>query len=103
MSRRGHHIIYYIDDYLGLDPSFAECQRVMELITVLGNFGFTISWKKCASLSRQVKYLGLTFDSVTMTISLPSDKMLKLHNLRGYVITYTRRGMVAWVTGISLH
>ena len=80
MRRRGYHIIHYIDDYLVFGPSFADCQRAqMELITLLGNLGFSISWKKCSSPSRQVKYLGLIFDSVAMTISLPSDKMLKLH------------------------
>ena len=59
--------------------SFQDCQKAQStLITLLGELGFYVSWKKCASPSKQVRYLGIIIDSVSMCLSLPEDKLVKL-------------------------
>lgn len=80
MNRRGYHgILNYIDDFICFGDSFVHCQEVqMKLINLLIRLGFHISWTKCSSPSKVTKYLGLWFDSTTMQVSLPNDKMEKL-------------------------
>ena len=73
------HVINYLDDFSCFGSSFEECQQAqMVLISVLGHLGFSVSWKKCASPSTCVRYLGIDFDTVSMTLSLPKDKLEKL-------------------------
>lgn len=40
-----------------------------------------VSWNKCSSPSQSYTYLGLSFDSIDMSIALPDDKLYALHNL----------------------
>ena len=81
MYRRGYmRIVNYLDDFIVLGDSFKACQEAQGvLIHLLISLGFYISWKKCTSPSSFTRYLGIDFDSTTMTISLPTDKMEKLH------------------------
>ena len=80
MGRLGFRCVAnYLDDFLVFGESFQECQLAQStLITLLGDLGFCVSWKKCASPSTCVRYLGILIDSVTMSLSLPDDKLLKL-------------------------
>ena len=82
MHRRGYmRIVNYLDDFIVLGDSFQSCQEAQSvLIHLLISLGFYISWKKCTSPSSFTRYLGIDFDSNAMTISLPADKMEKLHN-----------------------
>ena len=48
-------------------------------MTLLGDLGFNVSWKKCFPPSQNIRYLGIDIDSIHMTLSLPDDKMDKLH------------------------
>ena len=45
---------------------------------LLGDLGFVVSWKKCSCPSTNVRYLGILVDSVSMSLSLPYDKLAKL-------------------------
>lgn len=80
LQRRGYTaIINYLDNYWIRGRTFDECQVIqMKLIEILGSLGFLVSFKKCTSPSTRVVYLGIEFDSVAMTIALPSHKLEKL-------------------------
>lgn len=81
MSRRGHYVVYYIDDFWVSGVDFVSCQQAqIDLIVLLGNLGFSVAWDKCSSPSQTCVYLGLRFDSCTMTIALPDEKLCALHN-----------------------
>lgn len=81
MSRRGYSIVYYIDDFWVSGNDFVSCQKAqLELIVLLGRLGFSVAWDKCSSPSQTCVYLGLSFDSRSMTIALPDDKINALHN-----------------------
>lgn len=74
-------VINYLDDYWVKGESLRECQLVqITLIEILGSLGFIVSFKKCTSPSTKVIYLGIEFDSVEMSISLPTAKMEMLMN-----------------------
>ena len=81
MSRLGYFgIINYSDDFLVFGETFEECQEAQSvLIRLLGQLGFRISWKKCSTPATRVKYLGIIFDSISMEMSLPQEKLQKLH------------------------
>ena len=69
----------YLDDFLIFGSSYQDCQMAQTtLITLLGELGFLVSWKKCSTPSTSVRYLGIIIDSMTMSLSLPEDKLLKL-------------------------
>ena len=82
MSRLGYEkVANYLDDFLVFGSTFQECQQAQStLISLLGDLGFLVSWKKCASPSQCVRYLGILIDSTNMTLRLPQDKLDKLHS-----------------------
>ena len=82
MTRMGYKgIINYLDDFLVFGNTFQECQQAqVMLVTLLGQLGFNVSWKKCSSPSRSTRYLGIIFDSVDMCLILPDDKIDKLRS-----------------------
>ena len=81
MGRLGFSCVAnYLDDFLVFGKSFAQCQHAQStLINLLGDLGFYVSWKKCSSLSTSVRYLGIIINSIEMSLSLPEDKLSKLH------------------------
>lgn len=88
MARRGYtRVIGYIDDFWVGGNTWQECCEAQEaLITLLGDLGFTVSWKKTISPSTKVQYLGIEFDSIKMTLALPTKKLVDIHReLRFFV------------------
>ena len=92
MARRGFDcIVNYLDDFIVVAPDFETCQSIqMELISLSGSLGFIVSWKKCSSPSTFCRYLGIDIDSTTMQLSLPDDKMIKLHEEMSFFCNRTR-------------
>lgn len=82
MVRRGFpNIIGYIDDFWISENSYERCVAAQNsLLGLLGDLGFAASWHKCTSPCQSIRYLGIIFDSINMTMSLPSDKMQKLRS-----------------------
>ena len=80
MSRVGFGCVAnYLDDFLVFGKTFQECQLAQStLISILGDLGFLVSWKKCSTPSTCVRYLGILINSVSMSLSLPEDKLLKM-------------------------
>ena len=77
MARRGFHsIVNYLDDFLIVDQTKAECQQgLLALVRLLHSLGFNVSWKKVVSPCRRVNFLGIELDSTTMSLRFPSDKL----------------------------
>lgn len=82
MARRGiFRVANYLDDYILFAPTFESCQFGQEvLIHLLQSLGFNIAWDKCSAPSKSTRYLGVIFDSDSMQIKLPEDKLEKLRN-----------------------
>ena len=77
----GERLIAYIDDILILAESKeVVVDQVEALIYLLKCLGFIINEKKSITTPTQViEFLGLTVDSVSMELKLPSEKMKKIH------------------------
>ena len=83
MARRGFHsVVNYLDNFLIIGNTHAECQQgLITLIRLLHSLGFNVSWKKVISPSQRVTFLGIELDSTTMSLRLPSDKLDHLNTL----------------------
>ena len=82
MERLGYpNVISYLDDFIIVESSRDNCVSAQSvLFELLGSIGFQAAWDKCTAPSTKVRYLGIDFDSVQMTLSLPKDKLAKLYN-----------------------
>lgn len=80
MIRRGYKkTVGYIDDFWICESSYQKCKEGQHaLITLLGELGFRVNWKKCVSPDKVMTYLGIVFNSQNMSLSLPEEKMRKL-------------------------
>ena len=107
MDKLGYHyVVNYLDDFLIYGDTFQECQEGQTvLIHLLGQLGFRVSWKKCSSPSTFIKYLGINFNSVTMELSLPEDKLRKLHQEMEFFDNRTRatKKQIQRLCGILSH
>ena len=73
ISRLGYPGVFgYLDDFIVVSLTEVECKKVMSvLIDMLQMMGFVVAWKKVVIPSQKVTYLGITLDSLAMTLSLP--------------------------------
>lgn len=82
MSRRGHTVLAYLDDFLVVSSDELQCKLAYnELICLLQSLGFTINWDKVIPPAQSVTFLGIQIDSVSQTLSLPQDKLTALKSL----------------------
>lgn len=77
MAKRGFlHVIVYLDDFLVIGATQAECARAYEvLLQLLTDLGFTISQHKLVPPTRQLTFLGVELDTVACTMTLPQEKL----------------------------
>ena len=81
LETRGIRAVNYLDDFLVMGSTWQECKEAqLYLHSVLQSLGFYISYPKLVSPSQLVIYLGILIDSVTMKLSPPEEKMVKLHH-----------------------
>ena len=72
-------VVNYLDDFLIIADSEEACMNDRTIVTdVLSLLGFDVSWKKVTAPAQVSVFLGITIDSVTMELSLPSAKVEKL-------------------------
>ena len=83
MARRSFHfIVNYLDDFLIIDQTKAECQQgLLALVWLLHSLRFNVSRKKVVSLCQRVTFLGIELDSTTMSLHFPSDNLDCLNSL----------------------
>lgn len=82
MLRRGFvNMAVYLDDFLVSGNTYEECRVAQQtLIELLRSLGFFISWEKCKAPTQIITYLGVTFNTVNMSVTIPPTKMEKLHS-----------------------
>ena len=79
MKKYGHNaLLNYLDDliYCGLPSTIDQAYDC--LIRLLGDLGLDISWKKLHPPSTQAVCLGILFDTINRSISIPPDKLQEI-------------------------
>jgi Reverse transcriptase (RNA-dependent DNA polymerase) len=67
--------IVYMDDFLVMGDTAEECQRNLDIIiAILERQGWTIAADKTTTPAQRIEFLGILFDSVTMTMSIDATK-----------------------------
>ena len=111
MARRGYDlVVVYLDDFLIISESKAECAIALNLlIQLLRRLGFCIHWGKVVDPTTKITFLGIELDSITMTLRLPFDKLQSFQSeLQGFI---TRKraskrqlqalaGRLSWAAGV---
>lgn len=82
----GITLIYYLDDYIIIAPTFETALMGQKLtIVTLRYLGFHVSWKKISTPSTLTIYLGIQIDTIRMELSLP---IVKVDKFKKYVNKY---------------
>ena len=83
MAKRGYRsIVVYLDDFLIIGTTYAECLEIFNcLVELLQELGFQISWHKVVPPTQALIFLGILINSVTQTMELPQDKLVALQDL----------------------
>lgn len=83
LRRRGIRLIIYLDDILILDQSEEGVIRAFKFTVHLLQFlGFVINWEKTIQVPVQrIEFLGLLVDSISLSFSLPPEKISKIRLL----------------------
>ena len=83
ISRGFKLMIVYLDDWLILGPDKESCTSALnELLKLLRELGdFSISYNKVVLPTTSLVFLGILIDSMTVTISLPDEKVGELEAL----------------------
>jgi len=87
MVREGvTRVTNYLDDFAIVTDSYVNgCIAQKKLIAVIRRMGFYVNFKKLVSPSTKIRFLGIDIDSVSMVITLPDDKLKKMHrSLRAF-------------------
>ena len=73
-------IVVYLDDMLLMGADQWEIQMARDTtVYLLENLGFTINWEKSIlTPSHKCEFLGMNLDSLTMTVTLPEEKIQDL-------------------------
>ena len=80
LRKSNYKSVLYLDDFLLLGDTYKECVKNINItVKTLEMLGFIINVKKSKLIpSRNCKYLGFIFDSVSMTLQLPQEKRLSI-------------------------
>ena len=75
-------VIYVDDSYLQGKTYLICLENIKKTIDMLQNLGFTINFEKSVLIPQQeITFLGLIFNSISMTITLTQEKKDKIYNL----------------------
>lgn len=80
LHRLGHISTGYLDDSLLVGKSFEECQKnIDDSVKLFDSLGFVIHpHKSVLKPMQKIDYLGFEIDSVTMTVTLTSERQTKI-------------------------
>jgi hypothetical protein len=81
LGRLGIRTIFYLDDILVLGSTFHVCMgNLQKALSLLMEAGFIINWEKSSLITTtNFTFLGMLWDSVEGALSLPQDKLQRLH------------------------
>ena len=75
------NIVHYLDDFLFVGASYAECARSLQSFRVVcQRFGVPIAQEKTEGPATNLTFLGLAIDTVARQIQIPTDKQVALQN-----------------------
>ena len=81
LRQRGHCVINYVDDFVGVGtPSVASASYDC-LLELLRRLGLDVSKKKLCPPSTKAVCLGVEIDTVACTISVPPDKLQRIRHM----------------------
>lgn len=82
LKRRGFsNCTSYLDDFLVTGDTEEECRLAQQnLISILRSLGFFIAWDKCVSPTQSITYLGVSLNTIDMSVKIPPAKMQKLRD-----------------------
>lgn len=88
LRQRSMKVIIYLDDLLLVCQSVDQCQiQTQYILELLEKLGLVVNWEKSQLIPKcQIRYLGHIIDSVSLTLSLPEEKVLRLEKLCKKVI-----------------
>ena len=79
IQRRGRKCVCFLDDFLIVCDTYEECRdAILQLIHLLCKLGFWINYQKVEGPSQRLTFLGITLDTIAMTLSLPPEKLQDL-------------------------
>lgn len=92
MARRGFQsIVVYLDDFLIIGKTQAECQEAFSvLLKLLQDLGFQISWHKVIGPTQKLVFLGVELDTYRCEMALPPAKLAELHQVVSTFLTRRR-------------
>ncbi|KAL9981545.1 hypothetical protein ACROYT_G010257 [Oculina patagonica] len=92
MAKRGFHaVVVYLDDFLVIGKTEAECQMAFNtLLQLLQDLGFRISWHKVVQPTQKLVFLGVELDTMKCEMALPQDKLEDLHKLVSAFLSRSR-------------
>ena len=83
LRSRGLKISFYLDDIFIANSSFDDLLHNLHVtLELLSNLGYTINKKKSNFIpSKTLKHLGFQWDSASMIVALPQEKIFKMKRL----------------------
>ena len=106
MARRGFpNIVVYLDDFLVVGATRADCERAYNiLVTLLKDLWFTISKQKLVPTTQRPVFLGVQLDTISSTMTLLQDKLTDLQAILCCFQTKRRatKTQLQWLAG-KLH
>ena len=83
MAKRGfHNLCVYLDDFLIIESTLEKCQLALStLIKLLRSLSFNINWSKVEGPSQNLVFLGVNIDTLSLTLSLPQNRVDELMKL----------------------
>jgi hypothetical protein len=85
--RLGIRTIFYLDNILVLGSSFQICMDNLQKALTLLMAGFIINWEKYSLIpTTNFTFLGMVWDSVGGALSLPQDKLQRLHTQAAFLL-----------------
>lgn len=75
-KQRGHSLVNYIDDLAGAEVSLAKAtQAAATLDDIVQKSGLQVAESKSVNATRRMVFLGILFDSTSMTMEVTSDRL----------------------------
>ena len=72
-------VICYLDDFLIISKDHDTCQNTMNIVLkLLQDLGFAINWSKLIRPIQTLTFLGISLDSVSMSMSIPHSKLQQI-------------------------
>ncbi len=94
------------DDFLLIARTQEEILQALDvLIHLLRKLGFSINYNKIVGPSQRLVLVGILFDSINMTIELPTEKIRELHSLLQDTLEkrkYPRNTCNRWLVNLVL-